>query len=48
MKEYLNSQEFYELMYSYRTAPQTDQLSVGKRFEDVKQAILSNTPVCVA
>jgi hypothetical protein len=40
MEEFLNSQDFYELMYAYRCADMTNQNKVGQRFEDVKKAIL--------
>ncbi len=40
MKQYLDSKEFYELMYSYRFADQADQEEVIKRFEEVKSEIL--------
>ena len=39
MKEFLGSQEFYDLMQAYRIAPITDQERVVKCFEDVKTAI---------
>lgn len=39
MEDFLNSQEFYELMYSYRIAPMTNQDLVVERFERVKQEI---------
>jgi hypothetical protein len=39
MIEFLESQEFYELMYSYRHTPFVQPDEVLKRFEEVKQAI---------
>ena len=42
MKDFLNSREFYELMYSYRCADTTNQKEVIKRFEEVKKQILIN------
>lgn len=40
MEKYLNSQDFYELLYSYRTAPTTNQDLVVTRFENIKSTIL--------
>lgn len=37
--EWLEEQEFYELMQAYRHAPATDQAAVVAAFEAVKQAI---------
>lgn len=42
MEDFLNSKEFYELMYSYRCADMTNQEEVVKRFEEVKKQILIN------
>ena len=39
-KEKLDSQEFYEVMQSYRNADITDQYGVANRFENVKKWIL--------
>lgn len=39
MEEFLNSREFYELMYSYRCAPTANQNEVIERFETVKKEI---------
>lgn len=41
MKQYLNSQRFYELCQAYRMAPIADQGLVTECFENLKQAILT-------
>ena len=41
LKEWLDSQEFYELLYSYRTCDQVNQDEVVKRFEAIKETILN-------
>ena len=41
MREFLESQEFYDLMQSYRIAPTTEQDRVIKAFDNVKAAISS-------
>jgi hypothetical protein len=38
----VNSQEFYELMYSYRHSPMANQEEVVKNFEEVKKWIRKN------
>ena len=40
IKEYLDSQEFYELMQDYRTSPITQQVYVIRAYEDVKNFII--------
>jgi hypothetical protein len=41
MKDYLDSEEFYNVAYAYRTAPMENQDRVVSRFEELKQEILS-------
>jgi hypothetical protein len=41
-KDSIDSQEFYELMQSYRHSPMTDQSEVVKNFEEVKKWIRKN------
>lgn len=41
MKDKIESEEFYNLMLSYRNAPINNQLNVTERFEDVKKYISS-------
>jgi hypothetical protein len=41
--DYLETQEFYDLMQNYRIAPMTDQERVIMRFEKVKQFIRSKS-----
>lgn len=40
LKEWLDSQEFYELMQAYRCAPMMPQGPVIEAFEDVKAKVL--------
>jgi hypothetical protein len=42
ISEVLNSQDFYEVMQSYRNSPIAEQHNVVKAFNDVKQLILDN------
>ena len=42
LAQFLESREFYELMYAYRTSPITDQEEVVNAFEDVKAALRSH------
>lgn len=43
LKEFLDSQEFYELMQRYRHQPLAQQSNVTAAFEDVKMAILKHS-----
>lgn len=43
IEKILQSQDFYETMYLYRTANEIDQDRVVARFEDVKDWIMENT-----